>query len=176
MDEKNSFIGKQIGSYQVEREISNGAFGSVYQAHLAPTRSKPQGSAKKPNLEAMHFIDGGEILQDGSTLRSGYCLWIGTSRMYLGKLVDGEYLRYGDQGWRWYAERDNWKAVREWLEEVNSARFITQYGSNNPPLEKNRVYEPMVGTNKQATTKRTPKTDSRLDTAKTHAKLLINSA
>lgn len=100
-----------------------------------------QPKNKKPDLEKMDQIIGATQLPDGSILPEGYCIWEGKSYMYLGKLVDGEWLRYGNQGWRWWCKCDYWKGIQEWIEEVNSQDFITQYGSNNPPLEENRIYE-----------------------------------
>lgn len=96
---------------------------------------------KKPDLDKMDQIIGATQLPDGSILPKGYCIWEG-KRMYLGKLVDGEWLRYGNQGWRWWCNHSDWKRIQEWIDEVNSQGFIAQYGSNNPPLEKNRIYEP----------------------------------
>ncbi len=103
-----------------------------------------QPKSKKPDLDEFDQIIGKAPLPDGSILPKGYCVWEGKSKsyMYLGKLVDGVWLRYGNQKARWYCKRDDWKALQSWIAEVRSEWFRNTYGTNDPPTEEERIYAP----------------------------------
>lgn len=102
-----------------------------------------QPKSKKPDLDEMEQIIGETRLPDGNTLPTGYCIWKGKKFMYLGKRVDGEWRRYGNQNTVWYTRANDWPAIQRWLAKVHSKWFLDYYGTDNPPTEEERIYAPM---------------------------------